>query len=60
MQASAQKASYDICIYGGTAAGVIGAYTAKMMGKSVLLIEPTTHIGGLTTGGLGFTDIGNK
>ncbi|MCW3113446.1 MAG: FAD-dependent oxidoreductase [Segetibacter sp.] len=56
----AQKSTYDICIYGGTAAGVIAAYTAKMMGKSVLLIEPTKHVGGLTTGGLGFTDIGNK
>ncbi|WP_147205395.1 FAD-dependent oxidoreductase [Segetibacter aerophilus] len=55
-----QKNTYDICIYGGTAAGVIAAYTAKMMGKTVLLIEPTKHVGGLTTGGLGFTDIGNK
>ena len=55
-----QKATYDICIYGGTAAGVIAAYTGKMMGKSVLLIEPSKHPGGLTTGGLGFTDIGNK
>ncbi|MBD0279450.1 MAG: FAD-dependent oxidoreductase [Flavisolibacter sp.] len=51
---------YDICIYGGTAAGVMAAYTAKMMGKSVLLIEPGKHVGGLTTGGLGYTDIGNK
>jgi len=50
----------DICIYGGTSAGVIAAYTARNMGKSVLLIEPTEHIGGLTTGGLGYTDIGNK
>jgi hypothetical protein len=50
----------DICVYGGTASGVITAYTAQKMGKSVLLIEPTKHLGGLTTGGLGFTDIGNK
>jgi hypothetical protein len=60
LHVAAQKAEYDICIYGGTAAGVIAAYTGKMMGKSVLLIEPTRHLGGLTTGGLGFTDIGNK
>lgn len=51
---------YDVCIYGGTSAGVIAAYTAKKMGKSVILIEPTTHLGGLTSGGLGYTDIGNK
>ena len=50
----------DICIYGGTSAGVMAAYTAKKMGKSVLLIEPGRHLGGLTSGGLGFTDIGNK
>lgn len=56
----AETKQVDVCIYGGTSAGVVAAYTAKNMGKSVLLIEPTTHIGGLTTGGLGFTDIGNK
>ena len=51
---------YDICIYGGTSAGVIAAYSAKMMNKKVLLIEPQNRLGGLTSGGLGFTDIGNK
>ncbi len=50
----------DICIYGGTAAGVIAAYTAKKMGKTVLLIEPGRHLGGMSSGGLGYTDIGNK
>ncbi len=55
----AQK-TYDICVYGGTSAGVIAAYTAKMQGKSVLLIEPTKRLGGLSSGGLGQTDIGNK
>lgn len=50
----------DICIYGGTSAGVIAAYTAKNMGKSVILIEPRRNLGGMTSGGLGYTDIGNK
>ena len=50
----------DICIYGGTSAGVIAAYTASMEGKKVLLIEPGSHLGGMTSGGLGYTDIGNK
>jgi len=50
----------DICVYGGSSAGVIAAYTAKKMGKSVILIEPGQHLGGLTSGGLGYTDIGNK
>lgn len=51
---------YDICVYGSTSAGVIAAYTAKQMGKSVILISPDGHIGGLSSGGLGATDIGNK
>ena len=50
----------DVCIYGGTSAGIIAAYTASMSGKKVLLIEPSQHTGGMTTGGLGYTDIGNK
>lgn len=50
----------DICIYGGSSAGVMAAYTAKKTGKTVLLIEPGKRLGGLTSGGLGFTDIGNK
>jgi hypothetical protein len=50
----------DICIYGGTSAGVMAAYTARMYGKKVLLIEPGRHLGGLSSGGLGYTDIGNK
>ncbi|MEX6686538.1 FAD-dependent oxidoreductase [Danxiaibacter flavus] len=50
----------DVCIYGGTSAGVIAAYTARKLHKTVLLIEPGNRLGGLTTGGLGYTDIGNK
>lgn len=52
--------AYDVCVYGGTSAGVMAAYTAKMAGKKVLLIEPSRHLGGLSAGGLGQTDIGNK
>lgn len=50
----------DIVIYGGTSAGISAAIQASRMGKSVLVIEPANRIGGLTTGGLGQTDIGNK
>jgi hypothetical protein len=52
--------SVDIVVYGGTSAGIIAAIQAHRMGKSVVLIEPSKYIGGLTTGGLGATDIGNK
>lgn len=51
---------YDLVIYGGTSAGIAAAIQAKRMNKSVILIEPGSRIGGLTTGGLGQTDIGNK
>jgi len=51
---------YDIVIYGGTAGGVSAAVQSARLGKSVVLIEPGKHIGGMTSGGLGATDIGNK
>jgi ribulose 1,5-bisphosphate synthetase/thiazole synthase len=50
----------DVCVYGGVAAGVIGAYTTTQYGKTALLVEPTAHLGGMTSSGLGATDIGNK
>jgi hypothetical protein len=50
----------DLIVYGGTSAGISAAIQASRMGKTVWIIEPTNRIGGLTTGGLGQTDIGNK
>jgi hypothetical protein len=55
-----QQKEVDICVYGGTASGVVAAYSAAKLGKSVILIEPGKYLGGMTTGGLGWTDIGNK
>jgi hypothetical protein len=55
-----KESNYDLVIYGGTSAGIVSAIQGSRMGKTVLLIEPTNHLGGLTTGGLGATDIGNK
>ena len=52
--------SYDIVVYGATSTGISSAIQSSRMGKKVVLIEPTNRIGGLTTGGLGQTDIGNK
>lgn len=52
--------SYDVCIYGGTSAGVIAAAAVGRCGKTAILIEPGRHLGGMTSGGLGQTDIGNK
>ena len=50
----------DIVIYGGTSAAVISAVQAKRLGKSVIIVSPDRHLGGLSSGGLGWTDIGKK
>ncbi|MFT5131047.1 MAG: hypothetical protein ACI8W8_004681 [Rhodothermales bacterium] len=57
---SEEAAEYDVVVYGQTSAGVMAAVQAKRMGKSVILVGPDTHLGGLSSGGLGSTDIGNK
>lgn len=53
-------ATYDIVIYGGTSAAVSAAVQAKRMNQSVIMVSPDRHLGGLTSGGLGWTDTGNK
>jgi len=50
----------DVVVYGGTSAGVIAAVQAVRMGKSVVLVCPDKHLGGLSSGGLGWTDTGRK
>ncbi|MGI9468780.1 MAG: FAD-dependent oxidoreductase [Rubripirellula sp.] len=57
---SVETPLYDLVIYGGSSAGITAAVQAKRMGASVIVLEPSTRIGGLTTGGLGQTDIGKK
>ncbi len=56
----AQTYRADVIIYGGNASAIIAAVQVKKMGKSVIVLCPETHLGGLTSGGLGFTDTGNK
>ena len=60
MSAGAQPIPYDLVVYGATSAGVIAAVQARRMGKRVVLVGPDRHLGGLTSGGLGFTDTGDK
>jgi len=54
------RGGYDLVVYGGTSAGVVAAVQAKKIGKTVVIVSPDTHLGGLSSGGLGFTDTGNK
>jgi hypothetical protein len=58
--ARAEVVESDIVIFGGTSGGVAAAVQARRMGKSAVIAEWSQHLGGLTTGGLGATDIGNK
>ena len=53
-------ATYDVVVYGGTSAGVSAAVQAKRMGKTAIIVCPDKHLGGLTAGGLGWTDSGRK
>jgi hypothetical protein len=58
--ALAQEKVYDLVIYGGTSSGVAAAVQAARMGKSAIVVSPDEHLGGLTSGGLGWTDSGRK
>ncbi|WP_026373676.1 FAD-dependent oxidoreductase [Agrococcus lahaulensis] len=53
------RRSADVLVYGGTAAGVCAAVAAAAHGAAVLLVEPGGHLGGMTSGGLSYTDIGD-
>jgi hypothetical protein len=57
---ASEPREHDIVIYGGTSAAVVAAVQATKMGKSVIIVSPDKHLGGLSSGGLGFTDTGNK
>jgi hypothetical protein len=60
VQHIAAQTDVDIVVYGGTSAGVIAAVQAKKQGKSVVIVGPDKHLGGLSSGGLGWTDTGKK
>lgn len=52
--------SVDFCVYGGTSGAVVAAVQAKKLNKSVVIVSPDRFLGGLTSGGLGLTDIGDE
>lgn len=57
---AATPSRHDVVIYGGTSAAITAAIQIKQMGRSVIVVSPDRHLGGLTSGGLGFTDSGDK
>jgi hypothetical protein len=50
----------DVIVYGGTSSAVTTAVQVRRMGKSVIVVSPDKHLGGMSSSGLGFTDTGNK
>ncbi|MDE0621479.1 MAG: FAD-dependent oxidoreductase [Bryobacterales bacterium] len=55
-----QPETFDVVVYGGTSAAVTAAVQVRRMGKSVVVVSPDRHLGGLSSGGLGWTDTGDK
>jgi hypothetical protein len=60
LAAPAATHSFDVVVYGGTASGVVAAVSAARQGLRTALVEPTAHVGGMVSGGLGRTDYGKK
>lgn len=56
----AAETTYDVVIYGGTSAAVTTAVQTRKMGRTAVIVCPDRHLGGLTSGGLGWTDSGKK
>ncbi len=50
--AEPKSKTYDVIVYGGTPCGIAAAIMAARVGVSVLLIEPTKHVGGMSTSGI--------
>jgi hypothetical protein len=60
LTAAAASHDFQVVVYGGTAGGVIAAVAAAREGLHTALLEPTAHVGGMVSGGLGSTDVGKK
>jgi predicted flavoprotein YhiN len=58
LQAATERC--DVLVYGGNAPGIVAGIQAARLGRRVIIVEPSKHLGGLTTGGLGATDTGRK
>ena len=59
-QADSRRHRVAVVVYGGTAGGVIAAVAAAREGLTVALVSPDQHLGGMVSGGLGWTDYGEK
>jgi hypothetical protein len=60
LNASDKAVSADVIIYGGTSGGVVAAVQAARSGCTAVIVEPGRRLGGMTSGGLSWTDIGSS
>ena len=60
IEPSTETIETDVCIYGGTSGGMAAAVTVAQSGLRVVVLQPGKHVGGMTSGGLGWTDFGRK
>src|SRR6476620_4023196 len=60
LSATEKVVEADVCVYGGTSGGVIAAVQAARLGHSAVIIEPGRHLGGMTAGGMSWTDVGTS
>lgn len=58
--AVAAEVEADVAIYGGTSSAIAAAVQVARMGHTVVVVSPDKHLGGLSSGGLGWTDSGQK
>lgn len=57
---SPSSKQFDVLVYGATAGGVMAAVSAAQQGRSVALVEPSQHVGGMVSGGLSYTDVDHQ
>jgi hypothetical protein len=50
----------DVVVYGATGAGVMAAVAARAAGADTVLVERGAHVGGMVSGGLSWTDVGDS
>jgi hypothetical protein len=56
----ARMVEVEVCVYGGTSGGVIAAVQAARLGRTAVVLEAGRHLGGMTAGGLSWTDVGSS
>ncbi|KXJ88644.1 FAD dependent oxidoreductase-domain-containing protein [Microdochium bolleyi] len=57
---AAQHRHHDVVVYGGTSGGYATAIQLSRLNRTVALIEPSAHVGGIAVNGFGASDIDSQ